>query len=179
MRADRGSNKVMGGGSAKDPETENHTRVAVNTVEQALGWKNGWNAFDLVSLRLESCSLEALEKQYLFCALIRFQLVFFVSTRARDCTTFMLHDLTDFYTERVTAHCIKINDHLCFHKRWPKTKLQLKHLWKQGVPLVFQGPCAAYSAFREDRLWLFYLRSVREKHESYVWTTPFNYTLVS
>ncbi len=25
---------------------------------------------------------------------------------------FMLHDLTDFYVERVTAHCIKINDQM-------------------------------------------------------------------
>ncbi len=31
---------------------------------------------------------------------------FFLS-RARDGTTFMLHDLNDFYVERVTAHCIK------------------------------------------------------------------------
>ncbi len=30
------------------------------------------------------------------------------STQARDCTTFTLHDLTDFYVERATAHRIKI-----------------------------------------------------------------------
>ncbi len=36
--------------------------------------------------------------------------VFFSQTR--DCTTFTLHDLTDFYVERVTAHRIKINDHV-------------------------------------------------------------------
>ncbi len=37
---------------------------------------------------------------------------------------------TDFYVERVIAHRIKINDHLCFHNRLPnsKTKLKLKHL---------------------------------------------------
>ncbi len=33
--------------------------------------------------------------------------LFFLS-HARDCTTFTLHDLTDFYVERVTAHHIKI-----------------------------------------------------------------------
>ncbi len=45
-------------------------------------------------------------------------------------TTFTLHDLTDFYVERVTAHCIKRNDHSCFHNRLlnSKTKLKLKHL---------------------------------------------------
>ncbi len=53
-----------------------------------------------------------------------FQLRFFLS-RARDCTTFTLHDLTDFYVERVTAHHIKINDS-CFHKRWPNSKTKLK-----------------------------------------------------
>ncbi len=55
-------------------------------------------------------------------------LFFFV--RARDCSTFTLHDLADFYVESVTVHCIKINDHSCFHNRWPnsKTKLKLKHL---------------------------------------------------
>ncbi len=38
-------------------------------------------------------------------------------SRARDFTTFTLHDLTDFYVERATAHHIKINDHSCFHNR--------------------------------------------------------------
>ncbi len=31
---------------------------------------------------------------------------FFLS-RARDCTTSTLHDLTDFYVERATAHTLK------------------------------------------------------------------------
>ncbi len=40
---------------------------------------------------------------------------------------FTLHDLTDFYiervnVERVTAHRIKINDHSCFHNLWPNSK---------------------------------------------------------
>ncbi len=34
---------------------------------------------------------------------------------SRDCTTFTLHDLTNLYVERMTAHCIKINDHSCLH----------------------------------------------------------------
>ncbi len=57
---------------------------------------------------------------------------FCVEPFSRDCTTFTLHDLTDFYVDRVrvTVHCIKCNDHSCFHNRWPnsKTKLKLKHL---------------------------------------------------
>ncbi len=63
--------------------------------------------------------------------LVRFQLGFsFFLFQTRDCTTFSLHDLTDFYVERVTAHRIKINDHSCF-----------------GGPTQ-----PAYSAYREDRL---------------------------
>ncbi len=48
----------------------------------------------------------------------------------RDCRTFMLLDLTDFYVDSVTAHCIKINYYLSFHNLWPnsKTKLKVKHL---------------------------------------------------
>ncbi len=54
----------------------------------------------------------------------------FYYSPARDCTTFTLHDLTDFYIERVTVQRIKINDYSCFHKRWTnsKTNLKLKHL---------------------------------------------------
>ncbi len=37
-------------------------------------WKNGWNAFVCVSLRLESRSRKALKKQYLFRGSVRFQL---------------------------------------------------------------------------------------------------------
>ncbi len=40
---------------------------------------------------------------------------FFFFPQTRDCTTFTLHYLTDFYVDRVTAHRIKINDHSCFH----------------------------------------------------------------
>ncbi len=58
---------------------------------------------------LESRSRKELEKQSLPW-LVHFQLVFFSQTR--DCMTFTLHDLTDFYVERVTAHRIKINDHV-------------------------------------------------------------------
>ncbi len=63
----------------------------------------------------------------------------------RYCMIFTLHDLTDLYVERVTAHRIKINHHSCFHNLWPnsKTKLKLKHLCEQGGPLVFRGPYAA------------------------------------
>ncbi len=65
-----------------------------------------------VLLRLESRSRKVLEKQYLFRSSARFQL-FFLS-RARDCTTFTVHHLTDFYIERMTAHRIKINDYAFF-----------------------------------------------------------------
>ncbi len=102
--------------------------------------RNGWNAFVRVSLRLESRSWKPLEKQYLFA--VRFQLIFYFFSQTRDCTTFTLQDS---YIESVTAHCIKINVHSCFHNSWPnsKTKLKLKHLWEQGGPLVFRGPYAA------------------------------------
>ncbi len=55
---------------------------------------------------------------------------FFFLVRARDWTTFTLHDLADLYIESVTAHHIKRNDHSCFQNRWPKlkTKLKLKHI---------------------------------------------------
>ncbi len=55
---------------------------------------------------------------------------------SKDCMTFTLHDLTDFYVERVTAYCIKINYHSCFHNRFlnSKTKLKLKHILEQGGP---------------------------------------------
>ncbi len=54
----------------------------------------------------------------------------FVFLRARDWSTFTLHDLADLYVESMTAHHIKRNDHSCFQNRWPKlkTKLKLKHL---------------------------------------------------
>ncbi len=50
----------------------------------------------------------------------------FFFSRARDCTIFTLHSLTDFYIERVTAHRIKIYDHSCFHNLWPNSKTKLK-----------------------------------------------------
>ncbi len=92
------------------------------------------NAAVCVSLRLEPRSLNALISSaapYAF--------------NSRDCMIFTLHDLTDFYVERVTAHRIQINDNSCFHNLWPnsKTKLTLKHLWEQDGPLVFQGPYTA------------------------------------
>ncbi len=103
-----------------------------------LRWKNGCNA--CVSLRLESRSRKALISSM---APYTFNSFFF--SRARDCTIFTLHSLTDFYVERVTAHRIKRYDHPCFHNLWPnsKTKLKLKHVWEQEGPLVFQGPYAA------------------------------------
>ncbi len=70
---------------------------------------------------------------------------FFVFVRARDCTTFTLHDLTDFCVWSLTAHrWIKINDHSCFHNRWPnsKTKLKWKHLWEPpGVLGALRSLC--------------------------------------
>ncbi len=68
--------------------------------------------------------------------------VFFVS-HARDCTTFTLHDLTDFYIERVTAHGIKIIDHSCFHNHWPasKTKLNENISESKGAPWCLGPAC--------------------------------------
>ncbi len=50
----------------------------------------------------------------------------FFLVRARDCTKFTLQDFADFYVESVTAHHIKINDHSCFHNRWPNSKTKQK-----------------------------------------------------
>ncbi len=68
---------------------------------------------------------------------------FFLS-RARDFTTFTLHDLTDFYIERAT-HRITINYHSCFKAAGTnsKTNLQLHNFWEQGGHLVFRGPYTA------------------------------------
>ncbi len=63
-----------------------------------------------------------LSRNSLFRCSVRFQLVFVFFPQTRDCTTFTLHDLTDFYVERVTAHRIKRNDHSCFHNSWPNSK---------------------------------------------------------
>ncbi len=46
----------------------------------------------------------------------------FFFVRAKDCMTFTLHDLADFYEESVTVHRVKINDHSCFHNCWPYSK---------------------------------------------------------
>ncbi len=61
-----------------------------------------WNTFVCVSLRLESLSWKALEKQCLFRGSLGFQLIFFFSSSKRF-TTFTLDDLTDFYVEMTTA----------------------------------------------------------------------------
>ncbi len=115
------------------------------TVSPAGGRVRGrWNEMHLsVFHSVSNCAHGKRSRNSLFRGSVRFQLVFFPQTR--DCTTFMLHDLTDFYVEMVTVHRIKINDHSCFHNSWPnsKTKLKLKHLCKQGGPLVFRGPYAA------------------------------------
>ncbi len=49
----------------------------------------------------------------------------------QDCTTFTLHDLTDFYVERETAHRIKSNDRSCFHDRWPNSITKINNLREQ------------------------------------------------
>ncbi len=116
--------------------------VAGGWVWGMLGWNEWMKRIFRVSLRLESCSQKVLEKQCLFRGLVHFRLVFFV--RSRDCTTFTLHVLADFYTEMVTTHRTKINDHSCFHNRWPnsKTKLKWKHIWEHGGPWCFGALCS-------------------------------------
>ncbi len=73
---------------------------------------------------------------------------FFFKVRARDCTTFTLHDLADFYVESVTAHRIKRNDHSCFHNRWPKSKTKLK----LKTSLRARGPPGVSGALRSLRI---------------------------
>ncbi len=78
-----------------------------------------------------------------------FNSFFFVFSQTRDCTTFTLHYLTDFYVDRVTAHRIKETIiHVFTTAQNSKTTLKLNHLWEQGGPTQL-----AYSAYREDRLW--------------------------
>ncbi len=72
----------------------------------------------------------------------------FFKVRARDCTTFTLHDLADFYIESVTAHRIKRNDHSCFHNRWPKSKTKLK----LKTSLRARGPPGVSGALRSLRI---------------------------
>ncbi len=78
-----------------------------------LGWKNGWNAFVRVSLRLEL--FRGSVHSFLWRSVWR--------------SRYMI--LLTFYVERVRKHRIKIIDH--FHNRWPTSKTKLKHLWEQGV----------------------------------------------
>ncbi len=58
------------------------------------------------------------ESTHLFCSSVRFH-----------CMIFTLHDFTDFYVERVTAHRIKINDHSCFQNLWPNHMLVAQSLY--------------------------------------------------
>ncbi len=113
------------------------------------------NAFVHVSLRLESRSQKALEKQYLFRDSVRFKLIFFFVSSLGQKT--VLHSYymiwLIFYVERVTAHRIKRNDHSCFHNRLPnsKTQLKLNHLWEQGG-LVFRGALRSLRILRIGRI---------------------------
>ncbi len=70
-----------------------------------------------------------------------------VSTQARNCTTFTLHDLTDCYVERVTVHRIKINDPSCFHNLWP-----LQNKTKIKPSLGTRGPPGVSGAIRSLRI---------------------------
>ncbi len=70
---------------------------------------------------------------------------FFLS-RARDCTTFSLHDFTDFYVNSVIAHHMKINYHSCFHNHWPNSKMKLKlNIFESmEAPWCYGGPTLLY-----------------------------------
>ncbi len=87
---------------------------------------------------------------YLFRGSVRFQLIFFLS-RAFVKKLYNIHVtwFDRFVCREVTANRIKWNDHSCFHNWWPnsKTKLKYKQLWEQASQL-------AYSAYKEDRLWV-------------------------
>ncbi len=71
-----------------------------------LRWKNGCN------LCFTPSRIAVAESAHLFHGSVCFRLFF---SRARDCTIFTLHNLTDLYVERVTAHRFKINDLSCFY----------------------------------------------------------------
>ncbi len=110
-----------------------------------MGWKDGWcPCFTQVSTHGKR-SRNSISSS--FTSFIIFLI------RARDCTTFTLHDLADFYVESVTAHHIKINDYSYFHNRWPnwKTKLKWKHLWERGGPWCF-GALHSLRILRKGRI---------------------------
>ncbi len=90
----------------------------------------------------------------LFCGSVCFQLIFFSQTR--DCTTFTLHDLTDFYVERVTAHRIKINGHSCFHNSWPNSKtfnnIKIKTSLRERGPPGVSGALRSLRILRIGRI---------------------------
>ncbi len=68
--------------------------------------------------------------------------------RARDCTSFTLHDLADFYVASVTANRIKINYHSCFHNCCPNSKTETKI----KTSLRARGPPGVSGALRSLRI---------------------------
>ncbi len=103
------------------------------------------------------------ESARLFHGSIRFQLIFF--SRARDRTTFTLHDLTDFYVERVTAHLnYNLNDNL---KPNSKTKLKLKHLWEGFIVPGVSGALRSLCILHKGRLCLYHPNRINiKKHKT-------------
>ncbi len=96
----------------------------------------------IISTALYKVSTLFLCFQLIFCLFVCFTLsTRFLKPRSKDCTTFTLHVLTDFYVERVervTAHCIKRNDHSCFQplaklKNDTKIKISLRARGAPGV----------------------------------------------
>ncbi len=80
-------------------------------------------------------------------------LFFCLEPWSTDCTTFTLHDLTDFYVESVTAHHIKINDHSCFQPLAKlKNETKIKTSLKARVPLVFLGALRSLRVLRIGRI---------------------------
>ncbi len=132
-----------------------YAKLCGRQVRVGVWWWGGWdermdvtNAFVRVSLRLESRSRNCLRNSISSAA--RYTFNSFVLSRARDCTTFTLHDLIDFYIERATAHHIKIMIIHVFKNRRPNSKNETKiktlrarfffyifYLWKKAQLLTF------------------------------------------
>ncbi len=125
------------GGGSSDQERKNETHLSV--FYPALNRARGKH------LRNSICSVS----RYAFNSLF--------SSRARDCTTFTLHDLTDFLRRNGDSAALKL---IIIHFFIAAGQIQNKiktSLRARGAPAVSGALQLAYSAYKEDRLWLGYL----------------------
>ncbi len=94
-------------GSA-DPRLLGALRKTVSPGGWRREWMNAFSCFTPSPIALTESAWETVSLPWLGIDVqLVFFLFFYLEPCLKHCTTFMLHDLTDFYIERVTAHCIK------------------------------------------------------------------------